>query len=63
MIILSGNSASAALLTRVENTLNKVSKQVIAVSAFNCGAYNRALMYLEYKNKITDQVQFHGSEL
>ncbi|KAL5253637.1 hypothetical protein ACHWQZ_G013417 [Mnemiopsis leidyi] len=43
------------LLTRVQTTLNKISKQVISVSAFNCGAYNRALMYLEYKNKITDQ--------
>ena len=67
--ILSGKSE---LLSRVQTTLNKISKQVISVSAFNCGAYNRALMYLEYKNKITDQVipsfclpnfRLHGEEV
>ena len=52
-----GFAEAAALLSRVEKTLNKISKHVIAVAAFNCGAYNRALMYLEYKNKITDQVE------
>ena len=40
----------------VEKVLKKVSKDMIAVSAFHCGAYNRALMYLEFKSQLVDQV-------
>eukprot|EP00116_Pleurobrachia_bachei_P013161 sb/3473423/ len=42
-------------LNRVSGTLDRISKPLVAASSFHCGAYQRALMYLESRGGEGDE--------